>query len=170
MLIIRDGWGYNPNPAEDKFNAIKCAKVPVDTMLMSEYPHTIIHTSGEDVGLPEGTMGNSEVGHQNIGAGRIVYQESVRITLAIRNGEFFQNAEFKKMIESVRKNNGALHFMGLCSDIASIRCCRTSMGLWSLPNVTRWKRCSFTPLQTGVIRPPIAAPAISPTSKRKMPK
>jgi 2,3-bisphosphoglycerate-independent phosphoglycerate mutase len=117
MLIIRDGWGYNPNPAEDKFNAIKCAKVPVDTMLMSEYPHTIIHTSGEDVGLPEGTMGNSEVGHQNIGAGRIVYQESVRITLAIRNGEFFQNAEFKKMIESVRKNNGALHFMGLCSDI-----------------------------------------------------
>jgi 2,3-bisphosphoglycerate-independent phosphoglycerate mutase len=118
MLIIRDGWGWNPRtPEEDKFNSVKCANVPVDTMLMTQYPNCLIHTSGEDVGLPEGTMGNSEVGHQNIGAGRIVYQESVRITLAIRNGEFFQNPEFKKMVEFVRRNNGALHFMGLCSDI-----------------------------------------------------
>lgn len=116
-LIIRDGWGYNPKPEEDAINAIKCANVPVDTMLMTDYPHCIIHTSGEDVGLPDGTMGNSEVGHQNIGAGRVVYQESVRITLSIRKGEFFENAEFKKMIEFVRKHDGSLHFMGLASDI-----------------------------------------------------
>jgi 2,3-bisphosphoglycerate-independent phosphoglycerate mutase len=117
-LIIRDGWGWNPRtPEEDKFNSVKCANVPVDKMLMSDYPHCLIHTSGEDVGLPEGTMGNSEVGHQNIGAGRVVYQESVRITLAIRKGEFFENQEFKKMVEFVRKHDGSLHFMGLCSDI-----------------------------------------------------
>jgi 2,3-bisphosphoglycerate-independent phosphoglycerate mutase len=117
-LIIRDGWGWNPNgDGENKFNSIKCANVPVDKMLMAEYPNCIIHTSGEDVGLPEGTMGNSEVGHQNIGAGRVVYQESVRITLSIRKGEFFENPEFGKMIEFVRKSNGAIHFMGLASDI-----------------------------------------------------
>ena len=116
-LIIRDGWGYNPNPADDKCNAIKVANVPTDDLLMSQYPNCIIHTSGEDVGLPEGTMGNSEVGHQNMGAGRIVYQESVRITKAIREGEFFENAEFANLIEYVKKNNGKVHLMGLCSDI-----------------------------------------------------
>jgi 2,3-bisphosphoglycerate-independent phosphoglycerate mutase len=78
VLIIRDGWGYNPDPKEDLYNSIKRARVPVDTMLMAEYPHCLIHTCGEYVGLPDGTMGNSEVGHQNIGAGRIVPQESVR--------------------------------------------------------------------------------------------
>ncbi len=77
VLIIRDGWGYNPDSADDKYNAIKCANTPVNDMLMSQYSNCIVHTSGRDVGLPEGTMGNSEVGHQNIGAGRIVPQESV---------------------------------------------------------------------------------------------
>src|SRR3989304_10057876 len=90
MLIIRDGWGYNPNPDEDEYNAIKRGKTPVDDMLMAEYPNCLIHTSGEDVGLPAGTMGNSEVGHQNLGAGRIVDQESVRISKAIRDGAFFE--------------------------------------------------------------------------------
>ena len=70
VMIIRDGWGFNPDPAEDKFNAVKQARVPVDDMLMAQYPNCLIRTCGEDVGLPEGTMGNSEVGHQNIGAGR----------------------------------------------------------------------------------------------------
>ena len=82
VLIIRDGWGYNPNPDEDKYNAVKCASTPVDDKLMAEFPNCLIHTSGEDVGLPAGTMGNSEVGHQNIGAGRIVPQESVRLSRA----------------------------------------------------------------------------------------
>ena len=117
VLIIRDGWGYNPNPAEDKYNAIKCAHIPVDNMLMTEYPNCIIHTSGEDVGLPAGTMGNSEVGHQNIGAGRIVPQESVRISKTIRDGSFFENPEFLNLIKSVKGNNGKMHLLGLCSDV-----------------------------------------------------
>ena len=117
VMIIRDGWGFNPDPSQDKTNAIKCSKVPVDDMLMSKYPHCLIETSGEAVGLPDGTMGNSEVGHQNIGAGRIVYQESVRITKSIREGDFFEIEHFKKAIAQVKANGGKLHLMGLCSDI-----------------------------------------------------
>ncbi len=117
VLFIRDGWGHNPDPAEDEYNAVKCAETPVDDMLMAEYPNCLIHTSGEDVGLPEGTMGNSEVGHQNIGAGRIVPQESVRLSRAIRDGSFFENQEFLNLIEFVKKNNSRMHVMGLCSDI-----------------------------------------------------
>lgn len=117
VLIIRDGWGHNPNPAEDEYNALKQANTPTDDMLMSEYPNCLINTSGEDVGLPDGTMGNSEVGHQNIGAGRIVPQESVRLSLTIRDGSFFKNEEFLKMIDFVKKNKGKMHVMGLCSDI-----------------------------------------------------
>ena len=117
VLIIRDGWGYNPDRNEDQYNSIKRANVPVDNMLMAEYPNCLIHTSGEDVGLPEGTMGNSEVGHQNIGAGRIVPQESVRLSRAIRDGSFFENQEFLNLIKFVRENNSRVHFMGLCSNI-----------------------------------------------------
>jgi len=91
ILIIRDGWGRNPHPEMDSYNAIKQAKHPVDDRLMAEYPNVLIHTSGEDVGLPIGVMGNSEVGHQNIGAGRIVDQETMRITNRIRDGIFFKN-------------------------------------------------------------------------------
>jgi len=117
VLIIRDGWGYNPNRDEDKHNTIRCAHTPVDDMLMAEYPNCLIHTSGEDVGLPEGTMGNSEVGHQNIGAGRIVPQESVRISKTIRDGSFFQNTEFHNLIQFVKASHSRMHIMGLCSDI-----------------------------------------------------
>ncbi len=117
VLIIRDGWGHNPNPDEDEYNAVKCANTPVDDMLMSEYPNCLINTSGEDVGLPDGTMGNSEVGHQNIGAGRIVPQESVRLSMAIRDGSFFENKEFLNLVQFVKKNNSKMHVMGLCSDI-----------------------------------------------------
>jgi 2,3-bisphosphoglycerate-independent phosphoglycerate mutase len=117
VLIIRDGWGHNPNPDEDAYNAIKCGNTPVDDMLMAEYPNCLIHTSGEDVGLPDGTMGNSEVGHQNIGAGRIVPQESVRLSKTIRDGSFFENEEFKNLIKFVKDNNSKIHIMGLCSNI-----------------------------------------------------
>ncbi|PKL49417.1 MAG: 2,3-bisphosphoglycerate-independent phosphoglycerate mutase [Planctomycetes bacterium HGW-Planctomycetes-1] len=117
ILLIRDGWGYNPNPKDDACNAIKQANTPVDDMLMSQYPNCIIHTSGEDVGLPEGTMGNSEVGHQNLGAGRIVDQESVRISKAICDGSFFKNAELLKLVDFLKANNGKLHLLGLCSNI-----------------------------------------------------
>ena len=117
VMIIRDGWGYNPKSEEDKINAIKLADTPVDDMLMSEYPHCLIHTSGEEVGLPVGTMGNSEVGHQNIGAGRVVYQDSVKITRSIREGEFLENVELLKAVEHAKAGGGKLHVMGLCSDI-----------------------------------------------------
>ncbi len=117
VMIIRDGWGFNPNPQEDSTNAIKVAKPPVDAALMAEYPNCLVRTCGEDVGLPEGTMGNSEVGHQNIGAGRIVYQDSVRITVAIRDGEFFANEQLNKAVAHAQKTGGKLHLLGLCSDI-----------------------------------------------------
>ena len=117
VLIIRDGWGYNPNAAEDANNAVKQANTPTDDMLTQSYPNCIVHTSGEDVGLPAETMGNSEVGHQNIGAGRIVNQESVRITKTIRDGSFFENKELLKLADSLKSSNSKLHLMGLCSDI-----------------------------------------------------
>ncbi len=117
VLIIRDGWGHNPDPAEDAYNAIKRADTPTDDMLMSEYPNCLIHTFGEWVGLPDGTMGNSEVGHQNIGAGRIVPQESVRLSHAIQDGSFFENKVFLEMIAFIKQRGGKLHLMGLCSDI-----------------------------------------------------
>ena len=117
VLIIRDGWGYNPDPKEDPYNAIKQAQTPTDDMLMADFPHCLVHTHGEYVGLPDGTMGNSEVGHQNIGAGRIVPQESVRLTFAIRDGSFFKNEEFLRLIDFVKKHKGKMHLMGLCSDI-----------------------------------------------------
>ena len=98
VLIVRDGWGKNPYPQWNQANAVYLAKHPVADRLLAEYPNTLIHTSGFDVGLPEGTMGNSEVGHQNIGAGRIVDQESVRITKQIRNGEFYDNVEINAAV------------------------------------------------------------------------
>ncbi|HMB95954.1 MAG TPA: 2,3-bisphosphoglycerate-independent phosphoglycerate mutase [Tepidisphaeraceae bacterium] len=116
VLIVRDGWGSNPFPKWDYANAVKLGKHPVDEKLMRDYPHVLIHTSGFDVGLPEGTMGNSEVGHQNIGAGRIVDQESVRITKEIRSGLFFDNVEINKAIENSLKNGTNLHLFGIVSD------------------------------------------------------
>jgi len=115
-LIIRDGWGYNPDPNEDPYNCTKAGNTPVDRRIMAEYPHTLIHTYGRYVGLPEGTMGNSEVGHQNIGAGRIVPQETVRLTMAIEDGSFFENKEFLNLVRFVKEHNGRMHVMGLCSD------------------------------------------------------
>lgn len=117
IVIVRDGWGENPHPEWDHANAVKLAKPPVDAMLRAEWPMTLVATSGFDVGLPEGTMGNSEVGHQNIGAGRIVDQDSVQITKAIRGGLFFENAELVAVVDTLRARGGRLHVMGLASDI-----------------------------------------------------
>ncbi len=117
VVIVRDGWGVNPNPAHDAFNAVKIAKTPACDALLARYPCTLIHTSGEDVGLPEGTMGNSEVGHQNIGAGRVVDQDSVRITKAIRQGELIDNDALTHAVDRAKKNNATVHLMGLASDV-----------------------------------------------------
>ncbi|MFA4858159.1 MAG: 2,3-bisphosphoglycerate-independent phosphoglycerate mutase [Candidatus Margulisiibacteriota bacterium] len=113
VLIIMDGWGIR---AKRDANAIALAGTPNLDALTKKYPSTQLGCSGEDVGLPEGQMGNSEVGHLNIGAGRVVYQELTRISKAIRDGEFFKNPEFLKAIETVKKNNSSLHLMGLLSD------------------------------------------------------
>ncbi|MDR2513432.1 MAG: 2,3-bisphosphoglycerate-independent phosphoglycerate mutase [Puniceicoccales bacterium] len=115
VLIIRDGWGENHNPAHDKFNAIKLAKLPVSNRLSQEWPRTEIAAHGLDVGLPVGIMGNSEVGHQNIGAGRIVDQEIVRIDKGLDEADFKNNAAFCGALDKVRKTGGKLHFFGLAS-------------------------------------------------------
>src|SRR5213082_1935461 len=116
VLIIRDGWGKNPFPQWNNANAVYLAKHPVADQLMATYPSTLIHTSGFDVGLPEGTMGNSEVGHQNIGAGRVVDQESVAITKAVRNGSFNDNPVMNEAVAFALKNKGDLHLFGIVSD------------------------------------------------------
>ncbi len=116
VLVIRDGWGENPHPEHDAFNAVKLARTPAAHRLMGEYPNTLIHTSGENVGLPDGTMGNSEVGHQNIGAGRVVDQEAVRISKACREGRLGQAAALSGAIERARKDRRYVHLMGICSD------------------------------------------------------
>src|SRR3954463_16670645 len=116
VLIVRDGWGHNPYPKWDHANAIKLARKPVDDRLMREYPNVLVHTSGFDVGLPEGTMGNSEVGHQNIGAGRIVDQESVKITKEIRSGHFLENLELNAAVKHALSNQSNLHLFGIVSD------------------------------------------------------
>jgi 2,3-bisphosphoglycerate-independent phosphoglycerate mutase len=120
VLIIRDGWGQNPQPEQDSYNAVKLARTPCADDLKKNWPHTLIKTSGEDVGLPIGpdgpVMGNSEVGHQNIGAGRIVDQELMRITRAIRSGEFARNASMIAAFEHAKKSGAAVHVMGLLSD------------------------------------------------------
>ena len=116
VLIIRDGWGENPHPEHDAFNAVKRAKTPVAERLGAEWPVTLIRTCGEDVGLPAGTMGNSEVGHQNIGAGRVVGQESGRISRAIRDGGFFENPRLAGAFEHAGRTGGSIHLLGLVSD------------------------------------------------------
>src|SRR3954469_23046558 len=112
VLIILDGWGYR---AETKANAIALARKPTYDRLLREYPNTLIHTSGPYVGLPEGQMGNSEVGHLNIGAGRIVHMDVTRIELMIASGEIYENALLKDLMKHAREGR-RLHLMGLCSD------------------------------------------------------
>ena len=113
ILIILDGWGYR---AETKANAIALARKPTYDRLLREYPNTLIHTSGPFVGLPEGQMGNSEVGHLNIGAGRIVHMDITRIDLMIRNGEFFQHPVLLDAMKHARTGERRLHLFGLVSD------------------------------------------------------
>ena len=113
MLMILDGYGYNKSTDG---NAVYSAKTPVMDKLLAENPNTLINASGMDVGLPEGQMGNSEVGHTNIGAGRIVYQELTRITKSIADGDFFAKEAFVKAIENCKEHGSALHLFGLLSD------------------------------------------------------
>ncbi len=111
-LIILDGYGIaKPSPS----NAVTTAKTPFLDKLVSEYPHTVLSASGKSVGLPDGQMGNSEVGHTNIGAGRIVYQDLTRIMSDIHLGGLFENEAYKWVMDETKKTGKALHIMGLCS-------------------------------------------------------
>ena len=116
VVIIRDGWGHNPYPEWNGSNAIHLAKTPVDDRLMQEYPHVCIHTSSENVGLPTGTMGNSEVGHQNIGAGRVVDQELSRISKMVRSREFSRNRSLVAAMNHVKAQGSNIHLIGLASE------------------------------------------------------
>src|ERR1700712_134290 len=113
ILIIMDGWGLGKIKSSD---AIQNANVPFVSSLYSKYPNTTLVTCGEAVGLPDGQMGNSEVGHLNLGAGRIVYQELQRINVAVRDGSFAKNEVLLNAIRLAKKKNKSLHLLGLVSD------------------------------------------------------
>jgi 2,3-bisphosphoglycerate-independent phosphoglycerate mutase len=132
LLIIMDGWGLGKVEGAD---AIRQAKTPFVSSLYTKYPNSTLITCGEDVGLPEGQMGNSEVGHLNIGAGRVVYQELQRINVAVRDGSFASNPVLLEALRSAKKDNKKLHLLGLVSNggvhshinhlKALIDCCKT---------------------------------------------
>lgn len=113
LLLILDGFGHREAP---EYNAIAQASTPHYDQLMAQRPHTLISCSGEDVGLPPGQMGNSEVGHMNIGAGRVLYQDLVRIDKAIENNQLGENKAFNTLFNTIIKNDAALHILGLVSD------------------------------------------------------
>src|SRR3989440_838394 len=113
VLIVMDGWGINPRK---EGHAIALARTPNIDRLAREWPYTAVKTSGAAVGLPEGQMGNSEVGHQNIGAGKRVLQDYTRVSESIRDGSFFHNPALLKAIEHVKKNSSQLHICGLLGD------------------------------------------------------
>src|SRR3989337_1903026 len=110
LLIVLDGWGIN---AEKNGNAIALARTPVYTSLLADYPHTELRVSGLAVGLPDGQMGNSEVGHLNLGAGRVVPQDIVRISTSIRSGAFYSLSPFLELGARLRETGGTLHLIGL---------------------------------------------------------
>lgn len=117
LLIIRDGWGSNPHPEQAKFNAVALAKKPADDALRSHSPFSLVSASGLDVGLPEGQMGNSEVGHENIGAGRIVDQELVRLNKLFTDKQLATNATWHGVVARIKASPTAkLHLMGIVSD------------------------------------------------------
>ncbi len=112
ILIILDGWGYSK---ESEFNAISHARKPAWDRFWANYPHTLISASGTDVGLPDRQMGNSEVGHMNIGSGRIVEQDFTRITRAVEDGSFYHNATLRAPLQAAARNGKSLHILGLLS-------------------------------------------------------
>src|SRR3954452_14692359 len=112
VLVVLDGFGERP---ETDGNAVRLARMPTFARIYERYPHVLIGASGNDVGLPDGQMGNSEVGHLNLGAGRIVYQDIVRIDKAVGDGAFYENPALTAAIDAVKASGGTLHLMGLTS-------------------------------------------------------
>ena len=133
VLMVLDGYGLND---KTEGNAIAQAKTPVMDKLMKECPFQKGNASGLSVGLPDGQMGNSEVGHMNIGAGRIIYQELTRITKAIEEGTFFENKALLSAVENAKKNNSDLHLFGLLSDVVYTVTIHTFTDYWNLQRET----------------------------------
>ena len=121
VLIVLDGWGLGP--ANGYGNAIAKSKAPFIKGLYKKYPYTKLKCWGKHVGLPKGQEGNSEAGHFNIGAGRVVKQDSVYISEAIKDGTFFKNTAFREAIKHIKKYNKRLHMMGMLSNGASGHAC-----------------------------------------------
>lgn len=115
VLCILDGWGINKDP-NSKYNAIKQARTPCWDFLLDNFPHTELFTSGEDVGLPHGQMGNSEVGHMTIGSGRVIFQDLLRINQSINNSSLEDHPTLKQLIQDHQRNNKSVHLLGLCSN------------------------------------------------------
>ena len=116
LLVIRDGWGKNPHPEQDRYNATVLATKPCDDMLHARYPFVLVKASGLDVGLPDGVMGNSEVGHENLGAGRVVHQELVRINSLFSEDLLASNPAWLGAVKRAKDRGSRLHFMGIASD------------------------------------------------------
>ena len=141
VLMILDGYGLND---KCEHNAVCEAKTPIMDQLMSQCPYVKGQASGLAVGLPDGQMGNSEVGHLNMGAGRVVYQELTRITKAIQDGDFFENEELVKAVENAKANNSALHLFGLLSDGGVHSHITHVFGLLELQNVRVSRKFMYT--------------------------
>ena len=150
-LVILDGWGVNPNTDG---NAIAKANLPNYNTFLKEYPNTILHTSGKAVGLPDGVMGNSEVGHENIGGGRIVTQKLTLISQTIKDGSFFKNKVLLEAIEHVKKHNSKLHLMGLISEGDVHSHLRHLYGLFELVSKNNIKNILLHPITDGRDDPP----------------
>ena len=153
LLVIRDGWGSNHNPAHDACNAVKLANAPVARRLTAEWPRTEIQACGLDVGLPGGVMGNSEVGHQNIGAGRIVDQEIVRIDKGFATGSIANSPVMRAAFDREKKG-GALHLMGLVSDAGVHSMLEHLYALLELANKAGLKRVYIHAFMDGRDSPP----------------
>ena len=158
VLLIRDGWGENHNASLDKYNAIKTANIPFCRGLSKNWPRTEIAACGLSVGLPEGIMGNSEVGHQNIGAGRIVDQEIVRIDKGFSSGSVLESPVLKKIFETLDKG-GNLHLMGLCSDAGVHAMLRHLYGMLDICSKKGYKNVFLHAFTDGRDTPPRAGSA-----------
>ena len=152
-LIIMDGFGLRKEP---EGNAVAAADTPRLDQFFQEYAHTELSASGLDVGLPEGQMGNSEVGHTNIGAGRVVFQDLPRISKSIQDGTFFENPAYIHAMDACREHDSALHLMGLLSDGG------VHSHLDHLFGTGAWKRSISTPSWTAGTCPPPPAPTLWP--------
>ncbi len=167
LLVIRDGWGANHHTEQDAYNAIKLADTPISDNLSQNWPRTELAACGLDVGVPPSVMGNSEVGHQNIGAGRIVDQEIVRINKAFETGSIRGNKVLEGAFDRA-KGGGKLHYMGIVSDAGCTASWSISTGYWEKQKTLVSSKSTYTPLQMAATLHRTAVKVLSSKSKRSV--